>query len=111
MNPYLDAPVPAPAPRFEAWSTAKLAQMVGFARARVAEAQARFEAKCETERRQKRRTWESMDAEQYVRRSEDGLAMMLGELRRRALESVVERRVEPRRGPEARAGLDLEATA
>jgi hypothetical protein len=84
------------APRFEFWSTAKLGQMVQIARQRVRQAQARFEEIGATERRRRKRTYESEMASEHVRRAEDTLHLMRAELRRRALESVVESRVGDR---------------
>lgn len=91
-----------PQPRFASWSTAKLGGMVKIARLRVAEAQTAFEATQEIERRRGRRIWESEGAADYVRRSEDVLALMVAELRRRASECLTERRKGVRLGIEYR---------
>jgi len=91
-----------PAPRFASWDTQKLGGMVKLARKRLGEAQAAFEATQEIERRRGRRIWESEGAADYVRRSEDVLALMVAELRRRASECLTERRKGPRLGPEYR---------
>ena len=99
------AAVQIPPPAYDFWSTGKLAQMTAIARRLVAEAQARFEATLAVERRRCKRTYQSEEAELHVRRAEDRLALMRAELERRALETVGERRVGPRRGPEHRSGL------
>jgi len=76
--------------------------MVKIARQRVAEAQTAFDATLEVERRRGKRSWESEEAGDYVRRAEDRLQLMVAELRRRASECLTERRKGPRLGPEYR---------
>ncbi len=91
-----------PTPTFAYWSTAKLGAMVKIARQRVTEAQAAFDASLEVERRRGKRSWESEEAGDYVRRAEDRLALMVAELRRRASECLTDRRKGPRLGIEHR---------
>jgi len=91
-----------PTPTFAYWSTAKLGDMVKLARDLLREKQAAFDATLEVERRRGKRSWESEEAGDYVRRAEDRLALMVAELRRRASECLTERRKGPRLGPEYR---------
>jgi hypothetical protein len=70
----------------EAWSTEKLGQMIPLARKRVQEAQAAFEASQQEERRLRKRTYASEQADDRSRRAEDELEALQAELRRRAVE-------------------------
>jgi hypothetical protein len=72
------------------WNTEKLGSMLALARLRLREAQARFEASGEAERRMRKRTFEAEQAAEHVRRAEDTLELMRAELRRRAVECCVE---------------------
>jgi hypothetical protein len=75
---------------FAFWDTEKLGSMLALARLRLREAQARFEASGEAERRMRKRTFEAEQDEEHVRRAEDTVEMMRAELRRRAVECCVE---------------------
>jgi|HubBroStandDraft_4_1064222.scaffolds.fasta_scaffold39605_5 hypothetical protein len=76
---------------FAFWNTEKLGSMLALARLRLREAQARFEASGEAERRMRRKhTFEAEQDEEHVRRAEDTLELMRAELRRRAVECCVE---------------------
>lgn len=90
------------ASRFDSWDTPKLGAMVQIARQRVTEANAAFAATQAEERRLRKRTYLSEQAELHCRRAEDRLDEMRAELLRRALECFVERRTYPRLGPEFR---------
>jgi len=71
------------------WETTKLGEMLALARLRLREAQARFEASGEAERRMRRKhTFEGEQAAEHVRRAEDTLELMRAELRRRAVEAM-----------------------
>jgi hypothetical protein len=73
---------------FSYWDTAKLGQMIQIKRLHLREAQAKFEASGELERRLKKRFFDTERAAQYVRRIEDQVSMMRAELERRAINSA-----------------------
>jgi hypothetical protein len=75
---------------FAFWDTEKLGSMLALARERLREAQARFEASGEAERRMRKRTFEAEQDAEHVRRAEDTVELMRAELRRRAVECCVE---------------------
>jgi hypothetical protein len=75
---------------FEYWETPKLGEMLALARLRLREAQARFEASGEAERRMRKRTFEAEQDAEYVRRAQDTVEMMRAELRRRAVEATLQ---------------------
>jgi hypothetical protein len=78
-------------PMFEYWETPKFGEMLALARERLREAQARFEASGEVDRRTGRKfTFESEKNADHIRRAEDTLELMRAELRRRAVECCVE---------------------
>ena len=79
---------------FAFWDTEKLGSMLALARLRLREAQARFEASGEAERRMRKRTFEAEQDEEHVRRAEDTVELMRAELRRRAVECCVEDEVQ-----------------
>jgi hypothetical protein len=79
---------------FSYWNTEKLVSMLALARERLREAQAKFEASGEAERRMRKRTFEAEQDEEHVRRAEDTVELMRAELRRRAVECCVEDEVQ-----------------
>ena len=70
------------APPFAYWETPKLGEMLALARLRLREAQAKFEASGEAERRMRKHTFEAEQDAEYVRRAQDTVELMRAELRR-----------------------------
>lgn len=83
---------------FELWTTDHLGDMIRRMRQAVRDAQARFEASEQEERRSRGKRFESRlyhveQAELYARRLADELEAMQIELRRRNIVAVIESRV------------------
>lgn len=75
---------------FSYWTTDKLGEMIREKRQRVREAQERFAASEREERRQRKRSYASEEAETRARRLEDELDAMRAELCRRAEAAATE---------------------